>query len=128
MRLVNPGAGEISDRLTILSLKVIAGRAQGQTVTHFESERAGLLIAIRPRTLNGKWFDVVLQLAAVNALLWHAEEDLRGWRIPARPYTMSDLDGIRILAFRIQALNDERAALVRQINQEAGDPAEQEKI
>jgi hypothetical protein len=34
---------------------------------------------------------------------------------------MADLDLIRILAFRLQTLNDRRAELVYRINKEAGD-------
>ena len=127
MRMSNPGAGEISDRLTILALKIIAGREPGKDTAHFEVERAALLAQIRTRTLNGKWFEAVLQLGAVNGMLWHAEDDLRAWRSPPRAYTLPDLEAIRILAFRIQSLNDQRAELVTQINKEAGDGDAKEK-
>lgn len=120
-RLINPGAGEIADRLTILELKIQAAGEVGKDRDHWESERTALLTKIHARTLNAAWFDAVLALAAVNGMLWHAEDDLRAWRSRDLVYTPADTDQIRILAFRIQALNDRRAALVHQINKEAGD-------
>lgn len=128
MRLINPGAGEISDRLCILALKIVAGGDAGKDVGHFITEQAALLTAIRTRTLNGKWFEAVLALAAVNAFLWQAEDELRAWRAPQQAYGPSAMEAIRVVAFRIQALNDRRAVLVQQINQEAGDPADKEKL
>lgn len=132
-RLVNPGAGDISDRLTILALKIVAGGEAGKDVGHFITEQAVLLTAIRTRTLNGKWFEAVLALAAVNAFLWQAEDELRRHRhqhaeIVADPKELAQLTQAVQVAFRMQALNDRRAALVQQINQEAGDPAEKEKL
>jgi hypothetical protein len=127
VKLVNLGAGEISDRLTILALKITVGSERGSDVAHFEAERAALLQKIHSRTLNGAWFDAILELGAINALIWHAEDDLRAWRSPDHVYTMPDLEAIRILAFRLQALNDRRAGLVQQINKDAGDGDSKEK-
>jgi hypothetical protein len=140
MKLVNPGAGETSDRLTILALKILAGLEQGKETVHWETEQAALLTQIRARTLNGKWFEAVLKLGAVNAMLWHAEDDLRAlgrqWEVWNKPDS-SGLTGAEDrkraaleaapLAFRIQALNDRRAELVQQINKEAGDGDTKEK-
>lgn len=126
MRLVNPGAGDISDRLTILALKILSGQEQGKDVAHFESERGSLLAKIHSRTLNGKWFDAVLELAAVNAMLWHAEDELRALR--TIPRTSEIERDAATVAFRIQSLNDRRAAYVTQINKEAGDGDGKEKV
>lgn len=122
-RLVNPGTGEISDRLSILALKIRAGSDAAKDVTHFETERAALLTKIHARVLNAMWFDAFIDLAAVNAFLWQAEDELRTLR-GGKP----DPDRTVDVAFRIQALNDRRAMLIEQINKEAGDPAEKEKI
>lgn len=137
-RLINPGAGEIADRLTILSLKILFTADRGKDPAHFVAEREGLLSMIRSRTLNGKWFAAVVELAAVNGALWHAEDDLREWRdgVSARPlvpgpdcvFGENDYEQIRQLAFRIQDLNDQRARLVQQINLDAGDTHTQEKL
>jgi len=152
MRLVNPGLGETTDRLTILALKILVGQEQGKDITHFSNEHAALLTQIRSRTLNAKWFEAVLSLAAVNGLLWHAEDDLKALRLewlgqqPLPP--VADFvgplaegarqlnDGVRRrvadvvlpLAFRIQGLNEQRAELVAQINREAGDGDLKEKV
>jgi hypothetical protein len=120
-RLLNLGAGDLSDRLTILALKILSGREQGIETAHWETERASLQQKIHARTLNAMWFDAYTELAAINAMLWHAEDDLRAWRAKGDPYTLDDLGRIRIIAFRIQSLNDRRAEVVTQINKEAGD-------
>lgn len=142
-RLVNPGAGDYADRLTILALKLLFGEQAGKDVTHFRNERNAILPKLLGRD-NGKWLEAYTELAAVNAALWHAEDELRGWRERLAP-TPPDSTGLRgpgegykaavaadvvQLAFRIQALNDQRAALIATINQKAGDarPEEQEKV
>lgn len=128
MRLKNYGAGEVSDRLSILALKRLFGTEAGKDVKHFEAEHAVLLSEIRTRTLNGKWFDAYTQLAAVNAALWHAEDDLRSLRTEDPPVNLIGWQAAGELAFRIQGLNDRRAELVRLINHDAGDAIGEEKI
>jgi hypothetical protein len=127
MRFINPGAGEISDRLTILALKILVSTEKGGEVAHWEAERTTLLQKIHSRTLNAQWFDALLELGAVNAMIWHGEDELRTWRHGGPLFTGPQLETIRILAFRIQALNDRRADLVVQINKEAGDGDAKEK-
>lgn len=131
MRLINPGAGEITDRLSILALKILTGSEAGKDVGHFEIERTSLQQKIHARTLNGVWFDSVLELAAINAMLWHAEDDLRGIRMKrdlGAKLAQADLDEVVLIAFRLQALNDRRSDLVTQINKEAGDGDAKEKV
>lgn len=123
MRLMNPGAGEITDRLTILALKILHGGHAGKDTTHFENERNSLLVQIRTRTLNGSWFEQVLDLAATNAALWEAEDDLRELR-----ENSGSLDAAGRLAFRIQELNDRRAAIVETINKQTGELLGEEKL
>jgi len=125
MRLVNPGVGEVTDRLTILALKILHRGAEGKPTKHFEDERNALLVQIRARTLNGSWFEQVLQLGATNAATWYAEDALRALR-DARP-TDDLLQQAGTVAFRIQELNDQRAAVVETINKLAGDHTGSEK-
>jgi hypothetical protein len=125
MRLINIGAGEITDRLTILALKILTGEAAGKDTTHFENERTALLVLIRTRTLNGSWFQQVLELGAVNAALWYAEDHLREIRGLSDPVSLAP--AIIALAFRIQDLNDQRAQLVEAINKLSGDHIGPEK-
>jgi hypothetical protein len=132
-RLINYGPGEICDRLTILSLKILYGSEAGREVTHFQTEQTALLQQVRSRTLNGVWFEQVLQLAAVNAALWRAEDALRSARkqhaeIVANPKQLQELVDIVLVAFGIQDLNDKRAQLVQQINRESGEATGQEKL
>lgn len=129
MRFLNPGIGEISDRLTILTLKITAGRDQGKDVAHFEEERKVLLTKIHTRTLNGLWFDTYTELAVVNAFLWQAEDELRALRMTTHVENSAGFNAKAMLtAFRIQALNDHRAELVGQINKDAGEGAGKEKL
>lgn len=121
MRLIDPGTGELSDRLSILALKLLFGREAGKDVSHFEKEQTSILIKIRTKDLNGAWFHCYTELAAVNAALWHAEDALRRLREdpPSRAPTV--WEDIGRLAIRIQAFNDRRAELIAAINKEAGD-------
>ena len=123
MRLVNLGAGEITDRLTILALKILYAGQAGKPTEHFETERAALLAMIRSRELSGAWFEQVLSLGATNAALWQAEDALRAFR-----QTGGNPDGAVSIACRIQELNDQRAGLIEAINKLTGDHLGSEKL
>ena len=125
MKLVDPGIGDVLDRLTILALKVAVGREQGRDVTHFEREQTALLAKIRSRDHSGPWFALTLELATINALLWHAEDDLRALR--EERLGPDDMAVAVALGFRIQVLNDQRADRIAKINKEAGDQTGPEK-
>jgi len=139
-RLINIGPGEISDRLSILALKILFGTEAGKDCTHFATEHTALLSQIRSRTLNGKWFEKVLELAAVNSALWHSEDELRNMRsgydathtdkypTPLAQEHLNFFHAATRVAFRIQSLNDRRAALVQQINEDAGESVQPEKL
>jgi hypothetical protein len=124
MSLSNPGIGEITDRLTILALKILYRGAAGRPTKHFEDERNVLLTKIAARQLNGGWVESLLAIGAVNAALWAAEDALREYRkdhtagIVSREALWED--AVKV-AFRIQELNDQRAALIETINKQAGD-------
>ncbi len=114
--------------MTILALKILHGTEAGKDTKHFVDERNVLLHQIGARTLNGAWFAGVLELGAVNAALWHAENALRLYRAsagggtgPAMGQIQGDVAQVAQLAFRIQDLNDQRAALVEKINKDSGD-------
>jgi len=129
MNLAAPGLGEVSDRLTILALKILIGTEQGKDVAHFQRERALLLAKVRSRTPNGAWFDSVMELAAVNGQLWQSEDDLRRLRATTEvQHTDVFLSRVLAVAFRIQFLNDRRAELVAQINKDAGESQGEEKL
>ena len=122
-RLVNFGLGEIADRLTILGLKVAYGTEQGADVEHFRNERNALLVKIRAAGAgDGRWMESLLELAAVNARIWQGEDELRWYRFELEhAYGPKDLEEIRLLAFKLQALNDRRAELIADINASVGE-------
>jgi hypothetical protein len=130
-RLINPGTGEILDRLSILSLKILhAGLLAGRDVDHFRNERNALLVTLRGKNGFAAWFDEYQQIGAVNAALWYAEDELRDWRLKVNSgdvYKETDR-AVRVCAFRIQALNDERARLIHAINTKTGEQYGQEKL
>lgn len=126
MRLINYGLGEITDRLSILSLKKLFGEQAGRDITHWRNEQNALLVQTRNRTLN---LELSLELAAVNAALWHKEDELRSYRIQERTLVLSQLTAAIVsCAFRIQELNDQRASLVHKINEAAGDTSASDKV
>lgn len=127
MRLIDPGCGELSDRLSILALKVLFGVDAGRDVAHFVREQASILAKLRTRDLNGVWFEHYTALCAVNSALWHAEDDLRNWRENLSANAAEAAPKVVKLAFRIQSLNDKRAELIALINKETGDTDGPEK-
>lgn len=140
MRLLNPSPGEILDRMTILELKITFGHKKGVSTTHFEAEYAELQEALKgwtdslPESYyfdddNGTNYQELMDkmamerngLAAVNALLWDAED-----RVRLLPET--EAFTLARLAKQIVAWNDARARHVQGLNKlyMAGD--EQEKL
>ena len=127
MRLINPGAGDYADRLTILTLKLLFGEAAGKETTHFRNERNVLITKLAGRELTSAAMEALLDLAVVNAALWHAEDDLRHAR-PTDPREGINAVLVADLAIRIQELNDQRATLRQTINKELGDHLGEEKL
>jgi hypothetical protein len=129
MRLVNYGQGEIADRLTILALKILYGAEASKPVDHFERERNALLPQLN---IKGSLQERLLELAAVNGALWHAEDALRTERDAANGGTSDDhpmaFTKAGQIAFRIQALNDRRSELITLINVNTGNHQGEEKL
>lgn len=120
MRLINPGIGEIVDRLSILTLKILHAPDAG----HFVTERNALLVMLRGRELNGAWFEHVLTLTVVNAGLWQATDAIRAQQAEIALPSIGSRDDMYVeagkLGLRIMALNDQRAGLVETINKLTG--------
>jgi len=133
VRLVNIGTGEMADRLSILALKIAHGEDAGKDTAHFRTERNAILVQFRSAATDAG-LEHLFDLAAVNAMLWHAEDDLREWRGQAHlPHPTLDLDNDQLVevakvAFRIQSLNDQRAELVWTLNKLAGTDLGREKL
>lgn len=127
MRLLDPGPGEILDRLTILGLKLIYGELEARTLDHWKEEQGALYARLmelyHKAGSTGPQGVIIFELAAVNAALWQAEDKMRDFR----RRRSTDVAAMQSLvaatvdtAFRIQQLNDHRARLIFQINQDAG--------
>lgn len=117
MRLINFGVGEITDRLSILALKILHAKPDTD-ITHFTNEKAALLAKLAGRNLNGSWFEQSMELSAVNAAIWRGEDDLRSMRDVR---VIMNKDQVVVTAFRLQEMNDRRHELITEINKRAGD-------
>lgn len=120
-RLLDPGLGEITDRLTILALKILHGEAAGKDVAHFVRERNGLLTKVRAATVNGSWFEQALALGAVNAALWQRTDEQRSYLGLEKLTQVVEWQSAALCGIAIMRLNDERARLVASINAQVGD-------
>lgn len=135
MRLLDPGPGEVWDRLTILSLKIVHKGIEGRQTDHWQRERDTLIShagGIDLRSLHDgsqahrERIRVLLDLGAVNAALWQREDDLRRMRDEVNPDERWT-GRVTHTAMAIQQLNDRRAELVTLINHQGGRPAHSEK-
>lgn len=111
----------------MLALKILFGTEAGKDTTHFRDERNALLTKVNAREIGlCHALEHLLELSAVNAALWHAEDDLREHRgAGQQAHTTND---IVELAFRIQELNDQRAGCIQTINEKVGDKVGTEKL
>ncbi len=131
MRLVNAGAGEFADRLTILALKLYHAVEQGKPTEHFRNEQVTLLTKLKGANGIAAYLEDLLELGTVNGALWRAEDEIRDWR--RQHQALQGLSNeanrdVALVAFRIQALNDRRAQLVAAINQQTGEHRGEEKL
>lgn len=131
VRSVNQGAGEVTDRLSILALKIAHGQAAGQDVGHFVSERNALLVQLRART-SDPCLEQTFELATTNAMLWYAEDAIRRLREDAEGASASEKPTLYMeagrIGMRVQQLNDRRAELVGEINRSSGEFYGPEKV
>ena len=120
MRLIDPGPGELLDRLTILNLKIEACQKKAITPQAFERERKKIeeiLLKwsneLKSQVEVGEVAKLQDQLQAVNGQLWLAEDDVR-----ATP----ELQAMKLarLAKWIPRLNDRRADVIAKINAKYG--------
>lgn len=114
--------GELSDKLTILSLKLqrITDEDQRQNVV---AEHAALSALVAQHLWADPGLaDLTEQLAEVNAALWDVEDALRICE------TKGDFgEGFIALARSVYRLNDQRSALKRKISRWCGSTILEEK-
>lgn len=120
MRLINTSLGEMADRLSILSLKLLYAALAEKPADHFRREQTLLLAKMRGHQTNGKWFDGYMELATVNGAIWQLQEEMVQYRhlVAVEKETLMTIGRI---ALRLQDLNFRRAELVRQIDVDAGE-------
>lgn len=138
MSLLKPTVGECLDRLSIIALKMMAGN----TAEHLVAERNALAVIVyqagKPlmrRAGNEDayyplWFLVGRagnHLAAVNAFIWHKEDEIRrrGAAVPIAPLSAERCSverlAIAALAIEIRGLADRRHELIAEIDRVYGD-------
>jgi hypothetical protein len=117
MSLLCPTTGEIVDRLTILTLKIGFAKDR-ELVKRLEEERDELFRELNLIRWPFETFHLVInewsRLAAVNARIFQREDEIR-----------KDLD---LRSWTTQPLNDERARLVKKIDELLGVKRTSEKL
>lgn len=123
--LLNPSPADMIDRVTILSLKIEKGLVEGKPVAHWEEERGKLVDHLVHLPLDlakgARVAECVHSVAAINALIWHREEEIRRW-IPdlLDPEYQESPRMIAELAAGTRKLADRRHDLLRLIDQAFG--------
>lgn len=122
MSLLKPSPGEICDRLSIIALKI----ADGNTAQHLVDERLALLERLDGWVDPSDWMAYWIaedQLAAVNAFIWHKEDEVRrmGMKAPIGNATEAILEAaawrhVAELAIEIRKLADRRHYLIAEID------------
>ena len=111
-RLMNPGPGELCDRMSVLTLKLLH-KPSDEYRREFEE-----IIMATAALFRASAFQVedLLALAAVNGELWGHEDQIRHMR--AREGLALPIDEQLLLrvGMEIQELNDRRAQLIAEIN------------
>lgn len=116
--LLDPGLGDLLDRLTILLLKIKYGQRLKRPVEHFEVEYK----AVRDRigTFNGHYREESRdRLLELNEGIWLATDQFRQATTNAQKAA---------LGMKMVDLNDRRASLIRVLNQAGGDTRPPEKV
>ena len=122
--LVPVAAGELIDKITILRLKEERLQRQ-EALANVHRERQALETALNeadPALSSGGVIPLTNALQAINTQLWDVEDALRLLESEQR----FDKEFIR-LARSVYQLNDQRAALKRQINEVCGSSLIEEK-
>jgi hypothetical protein len=124
VRVLNPGPGELCDRLTVLELKLENGRARCVDVSAWEEEKKEI-----GDELEGKFnvtddkeaptFDLVTKLRALNKLIWEGIDKQHDFA--KRNPHLSDVDDASIreiaqVGITVMEWNDARARLIGELN------------
>lgn len=127
MSILKPSPGELNDRMTILVLKIEAGRKQGKDCKPWILELDAIhkvLLILNRETEEIKATRTVL--AGINKVIWDCEDKMRSFpdeESDAGTFHEVALDIART-AKNIAFFNDQRMAKVRELNVMYGDEVE----
>jgi hypothetical protein len=124
MSILKPTPGELIDRATILSLKIVFGHVKGMDVSHFKKEEDevwerlkeegyAVIEQLDPHTDYAVWEDetkkIIAELQTVNGILWGLEDMVR----KTAKHEFMELGK---LCVGIAASNDTRSELIQKAN------------
>jgi hypothetical protein len=116
VRVLNPGPGELYDRLSVLKLKIEFGKQRGVNVDEWENEEYEILQTIVGRD-NPKDEELIAQLDAVNRNIWVAIDAQKGFaKLDLTIVEEAKLREIAALGLNVMEQNDIRAKLIGEIN------------
>jgi hypothetical protein len=121
VRLLNPGPGEILDRMTVLRLKVKAAKEKQVPFLHFEMEYSELMPLLTRAKGNENLEVEFRQLALANKNIWDGIDCLR------HAIEVNDIERMAKYGKEVLLMNDMRARLIGQVNRKFG-ITEQEKF
>lgn len=133
-RLLNPGVGELVDRLTILHLKCDRAPLNADP-SHFHAERADIQmrldkhVAAHPEIPDGRLAEKVKELQEINARIWDMEDQMAVHA--RRPFIVLDARKALIvgeLGIKIWQANQLRNVTIQEINELAGTVRGPEKL
>jgi hypothetical protein len=108
---MNPTIGDLIDRLMILALKIEECDVLRKDSKHFRDEAAEIGFALeKSATPNASMYCRIARLAAINAMIWFAEE-----AVAQSPFSEGEptdhIEVLRVLV-RIRDLNRVRAKVI----------------
>lgn len=126
-RLLNPGVGELIDRLSILRLKILHST---EHQTHFETEKAQISMLLDRMGLptDEHLLQVCERLHLSNARLWQFEDQMAKYVRTQRQWDGTDPYVVAELGVEIWKMNRTRNAFIREINERAGTYTGPEKL
>jgi hypothetical protein len=136
MRVLNPSPGELTDRLTILQLKIPAAKEVGKPTEHLQEEYEQIAEALNlwaPRCRSREDTELLTtRLANTNRLLWLREDEVR-WLpepepLPSTAEQAENIMRLALVAKLIARLNDDRAERIAGLNALYGVEAQEPKI
>lgn len=124
MSIIRPTAGDLYDRLSILSLKMVAAAETGRRVHHFRREWDAIAEELTRRKPPEAVQPLIDDLDRVNGKLFHATAKLNEIE------TVNDLNAYAIayLAFEVAKGNQRRSELKKEIDILVGDYEGDEKV